>query len=202
MTAGGAWRRSVNAPTVVIAALALCYGAVLGGWSRRPRVFDPLDTEPHAVEELIVAGRFAEALPRIEALRRRHPGEWLPTMWLARAHEGLGQWPAAAAAWEEFVHQSPAPADSCPSLPRAYEQAGDPDRALAAYERCARFDPSDPGPIADLGAAYLARGRTAAAAAAFGAAIDLAPDDPALRRRAATLAAAPPATIASAGRQP
>ena len=186
----------------MLAALAIAYVLVLGGWGRgRAPSFDPLTARPHAIEQLIVARRFAEALPQIESLHASYPDEWLVSMWLARAHHALGHWRAEADAWESFARQSPAPQESCPWLPVAYERLGDDERALAAYERCTLFDRSDPGPFADLGAAYLRRGRANDAEMAYRAAAELAPDDPALRQQLAALTRAPSDPVATSVRQ-
>jgi len=136
------------------------YAAALG---RQPGAgastgFDPLAARPHAIERLIVAGRFAEALPQVIALRDSYPREPLVLMWLARARHGVGDWRAEAEAWEAYQRLSPVPAESCPALPEAYERLREADAALSAYERCAQFDPLDPGSLADLAAAYARRG--------------------------------------------
>ncbi len=202
MIDGAPSRAVAGRQMLALAALAIVYLAVLGGWGRpHDAAFDPLAPEPHSIEQSIVAGRFAEALPQVEALRSRFPHEWLVSMWLARAHHGLGHARAEAEAWEQFVTESPAPGESCPALPQAYERTGDEARALAAYEKCTRFDPSDPGPFADLGAAYLARGRAADAAAAYRTALDLAPDDRVVRERVASLSTTS-SPVARAGGQP
>jgi tetratricopeptide (TPR) repeat protein len=187
--------------TLVFVLLLGAYGVVLGGWTtRRPAAFDPLAPQPHAIEQLIVAGKFAEALPQVEALGQRYPHEGLVSLWLARAHHGLGHWRSEAAAWEEVVRWWPAPQESCPFLPEAYERAGDEARALAAFERCTRFDPSDSSPFSDLAAAFARRGRTADAVAAYRHAAELEPDDPVIRRRLESISA-PDARLASE-RQP
>jgi len=167
--------------------LLTAYAAVLGGWGRERAAFDPLATRPHAIEQLIVAGRFTDALPQASALHERYPREWLPAMWLARAHHGLGHWREEAQAWEAFVRLSPAPADACPALPEAYARLNEPRRAIAAFERCTQFDPSDPGLLSDLAGAYARGGRFDDARAAYGRAAALDSGDPAMARAIAAL---------------
>lgn len=188
--------------TFVLAALLLVYVAALAGWGRHPSSpFDPLAARPHAIEQLIVERRYAEALPQVAALHERYPAEWLVAMWLARAHHGVGHWREEADAWEQFVRLSPAPQESCPALPQAYERLGSEARALAAYERCVRFDPSDPGPLADLAGAYVRAGRNEEALALYRRAAAL-EDDPAIERRIAALSTGRRTAEAVALRQP
>jgi Flp pilus assembly protein TadD len=168
--------------------LLVIYAGALGRLpGARANTFDPLAPRPHAIEQLLVAGKFSEAFPQIVALYGNYPGEPLVAMWLARAHHGLGHWRDEADAWEAFVRVSPAPQESCPSLPDAYERIGSGAAALAAYERCAQFDPSDPALVADLAAAYARRGRGEEALAAYRRASELAPDDPEIDRRTKAL---------------
>jgi tetratricopeptide (TPR) repeat protein len=191
----GDWRG-----TLVLVGLLVVYAAVLGGWGRAgSSPFEPLASRPHAIEQLIVAGRYSEALPQIRELHDRYPREWLVAMWLARAHHGLGHWRDEAGAWEQFVKLSPAPEEACPALPQAYERLGSQPLALDAYERCARFDPADAGPVADLAGAYLRAGRRDDALETFRRAAALDPDDPAIERQVASLERRRPADVAAAG---
>jgi tetratricopeptide (TPR) repeat protein len=163
---------------VVLAA----YAAVLG-YARglgTPAAFDPLAPRPHAIERLIVAQRYAEALPLAIALRDNYPSEPIVAFWVATASSGLERWQAAADGWEAFVRISPAPASACPSLPQAYERLGAAERALDAYTRCADFDASDPARHLDLGAALERAGRLDAARVQYRRAAELDPHDPAL----------------------
>ena len=99
--------------------------------------FDPLQPRPRAVEELIVAKRFADALPLAMELRAAFPDESLVAYWLARINGGLQRPQAEADAWDAYVALSKAPAEACPHWPRALSQANLQDRARAATERCA-----------------------------------------------------------------
>ena len=101
--------------------------------------FDPLQPRPRSVEELIVAKRFADALPLATELRAAFPDEPLVAYWLARINGGLDQPLAEADAWDAYVSLSNAPQEACPSWPRALSQANLQDRARAATERCAAF---------------------------------------------------------------
>jgi len=172
--------------TLLIAALFLVYAAVIlrvparGGIAK----FDPLDRRPHQVESLMVAGRFAEALPLAAELRRNFPNEPEAAFWLATIRHALGQAEAEGEAWEDYVRLSSEPVDACPAWPDAYARTGRSDRALATYERCAALDPRDPERLRDLADAYTRAGRRDAAAETLRRAVALDPDNPALQQRA------------------
>ena len=128
----------------MLAALCAAYAAVLmppGTWRLTgASPFDPLAPRPREVEELIVAGRFADALPIAAELQRAYPEEPLVAFWTAAINRGLDRPEAEAAAWETYVQRSHAPADACPAWPEAYARLGQLDRARAAAERCAAFE--------------------------------------------------------------
>jgi hypothetical protein len=125
--------------TLLVALLAAYVAAFLPGAVRTfgGASFDPLQPRPRAVEELIVAKRFADALPLAKELRGAFPNEPLPAYWLARINAGLQKPRAEADAWDAYVALSQAPADACPAWPRALARANLPERAAAATERCA-----------------------------------------------------------------
>jgi len=176
---------------VVLLALAIGYAVALGGlpgaaWRSRG-AFDPLALRPHAIEQLIVAGKFAEAAPLVTALRESYPREPIVAEWLARVRGALGDWSGAADAWETYLRLSPSPLAACPALPGAYERLRQTDRALRAYEQCVRFAPDDPERHLDLGRAYQRAGRLELARACYRRAADLDPGDPTAIRLAAAL---------------
>jgi Flp pilus assembly protein TadD len=168
--------------TLVLLALAAAYAAAIGGvpgsWRARAR-FDPLAPRPHAVESLIVAGRYDEALPLVKELRDNYPGEPIVAHWLARVDGARADWAGAAASWEEYVRLSPSPLAACPDLPKAYDRLGQTERALNAYRRCVDVDPNDPERHLDLGRAYERAGRAALALACYRRAAALDPTHPA-----------------------
>jgi len=179
--------------TVLFIALLVAYAAAFGQLptvraNGGPR-FDPLDRRPHAIEQLIVAGRFDEALQPATDLQRSFRAEPLLAYWLATIHHGLNQWQQEATAWEEYLRLSPTPADACPALPEAYMRLGWADHALVSYERCATFDPRDPESLIDLGRAYERAGRLEEAGAQYRRAADLEPNHPAARITGGGLAA-------------
>jgi len=102
--------------------------------------FDPLAPRPREVEELIVAGRFTDALPLANALGQAYPEEPLVAYWRATVHHALGQAESEAAAWETYVRVSHAPAEACPAWPNAYLRLGQTQHAREAAERCTRFE--------------------------------------------------------------
>ena len=130
--------------TLVLAAVCAAYAAVLmppSTWRLTgASPFDPLSPRPREIEELIVAGRFADALPIAVELQRAYPEEALVAYWLAAINRGLARPDAEAAAWEVYVRRSHAPAEACPAWPDAYTRLGQLDRARAAAERCAAFE--------------------------------------------------------------
>jgi tetratricopeptide (TPR) repeat protein len=152
-----------------------------------PNRFDPFLPIARSVELRIGERRFAEALPLANSLARTYPTEPLVAYWRGQIARGLGDAPAEAAAWEDFVRLSTAPADACPALAEAYARAGKAPEALRAYERCAQFAPDDPDRLADLGDGYARAGRRADAHAAFARALALDPENPALAARTSAL---------------
>ena len=77
--------------TLLVALLAAYAAVFLPGAVRTfgAASFDPLQPRPRAVEELLVAKRFADALPLATELRGAFPSEPLPAYWLARINAGL-----------------------------------------------------------------------------------------------------------------
>ena len=126
--------------TKLLIALLVLYVAVLGrGQAERlfvPRHLDPFAPRPKAVEQLIVARRFAEALPLAAELHANYPHEPLVSYWLATVNHGLNRAPAEAAAWTDFVRVSKAPGDACPAWPEALSRAGQVEQARGAFDRC------------------------------------------------------------------
>jgi hypothetical protein len=126
--------------TTLLIAVLLAYGVVLGR-GQSGRLFgrtplDPFAPRPKAVEQLIVAGRFADALPLAVELQASYPDEPLVVYWLARINHMLGRPSAEAVAWHDYVRLSKAPADACPAWPEALIHAGHVDEARAASDRC------------------------------------------------------------------
>ena len=129
--------------TVLLTALLAAHALVLGRGAVAGLVsasrFDPLAAQPASVEQLIVARRFADALPRANDLHTRYPDEPLVAYWLATINHGLDQPRAEASAWEDYVRTSKAPAEACPAWPDAYARLGDRARAQTASTRCREF---------------------------------------------------------------
>ena len=177
--------------TLLLAVLLAAYVAVsmrgrVDGFWRRGQ-FDPFLPQARAVEQRVGEGRFADALPLAESLRRSYPDEPLIAYWRGRINGGLGNAQAEADAWEDYVRLSGSPEEACPALPEAYAHLHREADALAAYERCARFDADDPDRLTDLGDAYLHAGRVPEAARQYERASILDPHNPFLARRLADL---------------
>jgi len=126
--------------TTLFIALLVLYGAALGrGQAGRlfgPKVLDPFAPRSKTVEQLIVAARFADALPLAAELHTNYPDEPLGPYWLATINHALGRPGAEAAAWGEYVRLSKAPGDACPAWPEALMRAGQIDQARTASDRC------------------------------------------------------------------
>jgi predicted Zn-dependent protease len=126
--------------TVALTVVLALYIAVLGrgpmGRLFGRSGFDPLAPRPAAVEQLIVAGRFDEALPLARALRAGYPDEPLVSYWLATINHRLARWQDEADAWADYVRTSAAPREACPAWHDALARSGDDVRARTAAARC------------------------------------------------------------------
>ena len=126
--------------TALLAAVLALYIVVLGrgpaGRAIGRAGFDALAPRPSAVEQLIVAARFSDALPLALELRDQYPNEPLTSYWLAVINHGLTRWHEEAEAWTEYVRTSAAPREACPAWPAAYARNGESARALSAASRC------------------------------------------------------------------
>ncbi len=120
--------------------LLAVYAAVLGRTAAARLVraggFDPLAPQAAAVETLVVAKRFAQALPLAVQLQQAYPREPLVAYWLARIHHGLNRPAEEADAWEAYVRLSSEPLDACPAWPDAYRRSARPDLEREAAHRC------------------------------------------------------------------
>jgi Flp pilus assembly protein TadD len=173
---------------LLLAILLVGYAGVFVGvpsFARGGRAFEPLDTRGRDVERAIEQGRFADALPFVQALSVQHENDPTLAYWTAEIYRGLTQHAAEAAAWERVFDLTHTADAACPALARAYESAGDETRALDAYQRCASAAADDPERWLDLGRAYATRGMAADADAAFEKVRALDPFHPALTRWAA-----------------
>lgn len=130
--------------TISLIALLVAYGAVLGrapvARLLGPHPLDPFAPRPQRVEELLVAHKFADALPLVDELRVGYPDEPLLSYWLATINHGLDRPQAEASAWDDYMRLSKAPADACPAWPEAHARAGHPAKSRTAAERCAELE--------------------------------------------------------------
>ena len=126
--------------TGLLAAVLVLYVAVLGrgpaGRAIGKAGFDALAPRPGAVEQLLAAGRFSEALPLALELRDQYPNEPLTFYWLAMINHHLTRWHEEAEAWTDYVRTSAAPGEACPAWPAAYARNGESAEALTAAARC------------------------------------------------------------------
>ncbi len=136
-------RRTLLLSALLALYLASSVRSAVGGFFRRD-AFDPFLPSARALEQRMAENRFSEALPLAADLDRAYPREPQIAMWLARIHHGLGDAAREAAAWEQYVALSPAPAEACPAWPDAYAHAGRSAESRRAAERCAAFGEDDP----------------------------------------------------------
>lgn len=176
--------------TVLLALLLAGYAATIVGvgGAGGERGFDPLQRQGRQVEAAIETGRFAEALPLAQELRRAHPADLTILYWLGEIHRGIGDAAAEAAAWQEYARASPTPYEACPALPIALTTIGDAAGAQQAYESCAAWAPDDPERLVDLAAALARRGDVERARAAYERVLAVDPGDPRIAGRIAALA--------------
>jgi tetratricopeptide (TPR) repeat protein len=178
-------------PTTLLVVLFLGYATVFvrvpaAGLRLRP-VFDPFEPRPRLVEQLIVARQYAKALPLAQALRVSFPNEPQIVSDLATMFRGLNDSEAEAAAWEDYLRLSGAPAVACPALPEAYRRVGDPGQALRSYERCLALDPENADRLFDLADAYERSERSSEAIALYRRAAASDPFNPVVTARIASL---------------
>ena len=153
------------------------------------QVFDPFDPRPRLIEQLINAKQYAKALPVTQALRISFPNEPQIVAELASIFRGLNDSKAEAAAWEDYLRVSGAPAVACPALPEAYRRLGDLRQALRADERCLALDPQNADRLFDLADAYERSNRSSEAIALYRQAAALDPFNPVVKARIASVTA-------------
>jgi tetratricopeptide (TPR) repeat protein len=178
-------------PTTLLVVLFLGYATVFvrvpaAGLRLRP-VFDPFEPRPRMVEQLIVARQYAKALPLAQALRASFPNEPQIVAELATIFRGLNDSEAEAAAWEDYLRLSGAPAVACPALPEAYRRDGDLGQALRSYEQCLALDPENADRLFDLADAYERSERSSEAIELYRRAAASDPFNPVVTARIASL---------------
>ena len=135
-------------------------------------------------EELAAAGRWADAVPVLEAAVAqdplRHAGAWNN---LGFARLNAGRLDAALSALRRSVALDPRSARARANLGAALLSAGDPSAARAQFEAALRIDPADRASLGNLGLIASQQGRTADARARFRQLLALDPTD--ARARAA-----------------
>jgi tetratricopeptide (TPR) repeat protein len=178
-------------PTTLLVLLFLGYATVFvrvpaAGLRLRP-VFDPFEPRSRLVEQLIVARQYAKALPLAQDLRVSFPNEPQIVSELAAIFHGLNDSAAEAAAWEDYLRLSGAPAVACPALPDAYRRAGHLGQAVTSYERCLALEPENADRLFDLADAYERAERISEAIALYWRAAASDPFNPIVTTRIARL---------------
>jgi Flp pilus assembly protein TadD len=125
---------------------------------------------------LVDAGRFAEAVPHLEAAVRlggRTPGTCNA---LGMALMALGRLEAAAAEFRRGIALDPRDENLHFNLGNALGRLERPDEAAAAYRQSIAINPDLPDPHINLGLLYFSRGQVGRALPHFARAVELRPD--------------------------
>jgi tetratricopeptide (TPR) repeat protein len=101
---------------------------------------------------------------RVLAADARHPGALALG---ARAHQGEGNLPAAAARWRTLAALRPEDPAVLTGLATVLAQSGSPEESLALFERAAALAPDHPGVVLEQAAVLERLGRADAALAAL-----------------------------------
>lgn len=175
------------ARAVLLFALATAYALTLARTARPPDAegrADLLSPQGRAIERALAEGRHVEALALTQELKRLFPRDPFMAFLLATVYHALDQPVDEAAAWEEYVRTSDAPAEACPAIGLVYERVGTRDRALEHFRRCVALEPAAPDRIADLADAYARAGLGESAREAYQRAAMLDPRNPHVRVKA------------------
>lgn len=90
----------------------------------------------------VQAGRFADALPHLEAARRIDPQNPIVESYLGGAYIGLGKFPQAVEHFQRSARLAPNDARAHLNLADALQKAGRTAEAAAAFKRAAALDPT------------------------------------------------------------
>jgi tetratricopeptide (TPR) repeat protein/mono/diheme cytochrome c family protein len=140
---------------------------------------DPDDVEAHGrLGHLLVGdGRAGEALPHLEAARRRQPDAWGVLHNLGVAQTALGQYPDAVTSFRAALARNASYAPTHQSLATALALFGRFEESVAHYEAALVLRPDDADAHNNVGVLLARLGRTDAAEAHYRAALRLQPDD-------------------------
>ena len=148
------------------------------GYSFRLTI-DSEDVEAHGrLGHLLVGeGRASEALPHLEAARRRRPDAWGVLHNLGVAQTALGKYPEAVTSFRAALARNASYAPTHQSLATALALLGRFEESVAHYEAALVLRPDDADAHNNVAVLLARLGRTEAAEAHYRAALRLQPDD-------------------------
>ena len=150
---------------------------------------DPDDVEAHGrLGHLLVGeGRPGEALPHLEAARRRRPDAWGVLHNLGVAQTALGKYPEAVTSFRAALARNDSYAPTHQSLATALALLGRFDESVVHYETALALRPDDADAHNNVAVLLARLGRTESAEAHYRAALRLQPDDVKTRMNFAAL---------------
>jgi Flp pilus assembly protein TadD/mono/diheme cytochrome c family protein len=150
---------------------------------------DPEDVEAHGRlgHILVGEGRASEALPHLEAARRRRPDAWGVLHNLGVAQTALGKYPEAVTNFRTALARNPSYAPTHQSLATTLALLGQFDEAVVHYEAALALRPDDADAHNNVAVLLGRLGCTDAAEAHYRAALRLQPDDVRTRMNFAAL---------------
>jgi tetratricopeptide (TPR) repeat protein/mono/diheme cytochrome c family protein len=140
---------------------------------------DPDDVEAHGrLGHLLVGeGRASEAIPHLEAARRRRPDAWGVLHNLGVAQTALGKYPEAVTSFRTALARNDSYAPTHQSLATTLALLGRFDESVVHYEAALALRPDDADAHNNVAVLLARLGRTEAAEAHYRAALRLRPDD-------------------------
>ena len=150
---------------------------------------DPEDVEAHGRlgHILVGEGRAGEALPHLEAARRRRPDAWGVLHNLGVAQTALGKYPEAVTSFRTALARNPSYAPTHQSLATTLALLGRFEESVVHYEAALALRPDDADAHNNVAVLLGRLGRADAAEAHYRAALRLQPDDVKTRMNFAAL---------------
>lgn len=134
-------------------------------------------------DRLIKQGKLNDAIARLEALRKKHPGEEPVLLRLAWAHWDKGDKERSLEYWEILfdreLQRKIFTGFAYDELVRIYKQKGDSARLVSTCEKALRVQPNDVGLLEEMGKAYLLAGQSEKACGVFEKLTSVEADNPA-----------------------
>ncbi len=147
------------------------------------KLSDPKDRLPAMLEymkikTLLNAGRWGEALPRLESLARATPESDAVYQDLGRANLELGRYAQAEQAYRTSLRNAPSNVERLCGLGDSFLYRGQLDRAIEPYRLAEEIQPDNDTLLSRLGNLAAQQGRMKEATAYFERAVKAAPESP------------------------